>query len=117
MVASEEASQDFVDFWIENVDSGYVSPYPSTNLRRRMEAFYFNTGTGSLYGRDHTKPAEWDKSFIAMYEKGQTVHSWSVEDLLKSYPLEATAKWQKLQANPRGAAPPTVPSAPSGAAT
>ena len=116
MVASEEASQDFVDFWKENVDSGYVSPYPSTNLRRRMEAFYFNTAT-SLYGRDHTQPAEWDKSFIAMYEKGETMHSWSVDDLLRSYQLSATtSRLQRLQATPGGSTPASAP-APSGPAT
>jgi hypothetical protein len=46
MVASAEASQDFVEFWKENINPGYVSPYPPTGRRRlemhrRLEAYYF----------------------------------------------------------------------------
>ena len=33
MVASAEASLDFVNFWREKINPGYVSPYPETRRR------------------------------------------------------------------------------------
>ena len=43
MVASEEASQDFVDFWRLNVNPEYVSPYPGEAARRlrSLQSYYF----------------------------------------------------------------------------
>ena len=42
MVASEEASQDFVDFWRLNVNPEYVSPYPGEAARRlrSLQSYY-----------------------------------------------------------------------------
>lgn len=90
MVASEEASQDFVDFWREKIDPGYLSPYPEER-RRRMNAYYF-PNFDSLYVPD-PKTKEVDNSFMRMYEKGQTTTSLSLEELNKNYPL-STAKFQ-----------------------
>lgn len=84
MVASEEASIDFVNFWMKNVDPNYQSPYPDTN-RRRLQAFYF-AAYDELY-KENPVTREYETSFMSMYEKGQTMTKWSLDELSKNYAL------------------------------
>ena len=77
MVASEEASQDFVDFWRLNVNPEYKSPYPGEAGRRmrRLQAYYFPNFQSNLIAQKGDSPItkeqrqKIDTSFIGMYEK------------------------------------------------
>lgn len=76
-VASEEASQEFVDFWRNKVDPSYRSPYDDRLRRRQLEAFYFDNWTNLYVPDPRTKEIE--NSFMRMYEKGQTTTTLSLD--------------------------------------
>ena len=126
MVASAEASLDFVNFWREKINPGYVSPYPETRRRilQVQSAFknrhqdilqdgkpYYFGKHDNLYtirsGEDKV-----DSSFMNFYEKGNFVTSWDKEELATSYDLaETVERLKNLQANPDSSvAPSEVPS-------
>ena len=89
MVASEEASQDFVDFWRQNVNPEYESPYPGEALRRQrfLEAYYFPQYVNNLYVNPLAKSDDVDTSFMNMLEKGEYVQGWDSTQLNKQYSL------------------------------
>lgn len=45
MVSSEEASQDFIDFWKSKVDPNYKSPYPKKRRELASGPIYFPQDT------------------------------------------------------------------------
>ena len=89
------------------MDPGYKSPYPKESLRH-LEAYYF-PNWDKLYVPD-PKTKEIDTSYMRMYEKGQTVTSFTFEQLAKDYPLSAANLQTKI---PKGTTEPTTPAKPA----
>lgn len=77
MVASAEASQDFVDFWRDRIDSNYKSSYPSR--RRDLSAYYF----------DHEVDInDEENSFMTKLQAGDVMNAWNLDELGEKYSLE-----------------------------